>query len=98
MTARYCSGHDVNGNGRYRSDPCVYSDAAHNKDPRNAGTHDQRFLSIARVTFDYLLSDRRTYTGFQSGMERVPAAWEMTGSTIPDAQRAGRVPDIQTAN
>ncbi|MFL9921262.1 hypothetical protein PQR75_39080 [Paraburkholderia fungorum] len=33
-----------------------------------------------------------------TGMERVPAAWQMTGSTIPDAQRAGRVPDIQTAN
>jgi hypothetical protein len=35
---------------------------------------------------------------FQPGMERVPAASQTTGSTIPDAQRARRVPDVQTAN
>jgi hypothetical protein len=67
---------------------CLQRFRTEEKDLHEAGTHDQRFLSIARVTFDYLPSDRRLYTGFYS-LERVPAAWQMTGSTIPDTQRAG---------
>jgi succinate dehydrogenase flavin-adding protein (antitoxin of CptAB toxin-antitoxin module) len=60
--------------------------------------HDRRFLSIARVTFDYLHSEPRTYTQFLTSTEQAPAAWQMTSSSIADAQRAAHVRDIQIAS
>jgi hypothetical protein len=60
--------------------------------------HDRRFLSIARVTFDYLHSEPRTYTQFLTSTEQAPATWQMTSSYIADAQRAAQARDIQIAS